>query len=1006
MRHRGAGRRPRRLVEPRLVPSHPDVREERHEGQRQGEGRAGRVRLAQEEPIGFRYRPPATAGTDDVVAAEARVPCLADKAQAAEVRVVDSGGNLLPCSADGPDARGLFTVTFPARRTIAGQLASPIQDGTKAVTLSVGRDKAVAPGTRFYAMAGAVRIATLEVTAVEAKSSTATVVEKTTPNIAQGIPVESDVVASADYFVYYGNPKPEGEAPRWSPAVAPVTQFGWRITDGSVPTSLDQLRATMRNSPSYVGSTTHSQIDCRSNPLRYDAESGYHVSVYESYFRCDIPGLYRFAVDSGAPAFVLVDGKLAAQRHGFFYQTVAFEHRGKLQLDEGYHHLLLCAVESGRHHTTRLAWQPITATVFSLIPPSFFLTRIGAEVVGYETQAQRHQVFFAYKLAPLSVTAEGGRRYQFVQFQNLTTVGAETQRTYRWDFGDRSQSREAAPGHLYELSEKATSFPVTLDLSLDGKPAGQYKQTVYCDPRPAEKLNLSLELVNFPNIVYYDERASISVRLCNTGFSPLIARAIGRMEHADARDVLVNQELRIEGKDENFCVIPVDMKQLEDKTALVEIDILLGAQRVLDTAARVVPFSDLFLVGKPAIEHGALVLGPGGPYTGVAWAGQTKFPTMNYEVAFQARPLAGRDLCHVTFPVGSAFCTLRPRAWNAPFDPRRWHELRIRVSEGKVEALLDGKTMADLPRSAAQTALPLAHEALKPFGLHAAFNSKVAVRDISLTPIPAPGSKPDDRKPKTENLFDGSLRGWKAAAESDLNLLQRGLGGLYDAAGRRVLISAPVEDPDRHLRWVFLRYLNERYIASRRSILLFGDRMANPTEPGKKFTDYVTLLGDRLGGAKRDFQFVERSSGLLPTLHDVVLFARSLQAAQALPHVIVISLGLADVQQAVGDRDFVRSLDLMIDAVRAASDSIKLVIVSPPPCPRNVRISRLYTEAAERLAREHRVKFLNLDSLLAQGQADWLAATYGDPGAEGIMLANPNEAAHRRIADAIEKLLK
>ena len=1024
-----------------------------------------RVRLAPEEPLGFRYRAPA-AGPDDLVAAEARFFCeLKLKAPAQqEVRVLDAGGNVLPCTAEAAETPGILTVTFPARRTIAGQLAAPIQDGTKSVALNVGRNKAVRPGTRFYALAGAIRIATLEVEAVEATSSVARVLDKTTPNIAQGIPVESEVLASAEYSIYYGNPKAAGEAPRWSPAVAPITLTGWRITDGQFLSQLEvsrgtyrlippeQLAAVMRASPTYVGTQSLTLINTPGNPLGYDSD--FHVSIYEAYFYCDPPGLYRFSVDSSAPAYLFINGKLVAQRPAFFYQVAGnFEHRGKIELEEGYHHLLLAAVESGRLCNTRLGWQPITATVISPVPASFYRTRIRAEVVGFETRDDRRQVAFTYKLAPLSVLAESGKRFQFVHFQNLTPQDEDEEgTTYRWDFGDAGQSTEQSPGHLFEVppEDAVVSFPVTLQATRRGKVLGTYTQPVLCEPRPAERLNLSLDIVSFANIVYHDERTSIAVRLRNTAFSPVVVRAIARLDTPDGPQIVVNQPLLIEGKNENFCIIPVDMKQLGDKPASVQLDVRLGEQRVLDAAARIIPFNALARPGAVRATGGELLLGPGGALSGVAWEGD--FPASNYELALRLQRRAGRGPCYITFPVGDALCTLRPQNGDMPLEAGRWHDLRLRVTDARVDAWLDGRSLAAVRRAAAQSAFPLAHETLTSLGLHATLDTQVAVRDIKLGRLeaPAPAEAPPEPKaapepPRTASyprrrprgaleppikapqpppplpplapgdgpqpanwqaLFDGSLKGWKAVTESDLNLLRRGLGALYDHEGRRVMLSTEIEDADRHLEWVFARWAHERFIASRKSVLVFGDRMAIPTLPEKPFADYIGLLEARLKKAGRPLQFVERSTGLLPTLPDVVLFARTLQVLRPLPDFIVISPGLADVQQAVGDRDFVRSFDLMIDAVRATGKSIKLIIVSPPPCPRNIQVSRLYTEALEKLARQHHVTFLNLDSLFTAGQADWLRAAFAAPDAEGIFLDSPNEAAHRRIADAIEKLLE
>jgi lysophospholipase L1-like esterase len=239
----------------------------------------------------------------------------------------------------------------------------------------------------------------------------------------------------------------------------------------------------------------------------------------------------------------------------------------------------------------------------------------------------------------------------------------------------------------------------------------------------------------------------------------------------------------------------------------------------------------------------------------------------------------------------------------------------------------------------------------------------------------------------------------------ELTTLAGRLGGLYDPEGRRVMICLRIEDPDRHLRWVFYRYLRDnvygRLAGSRRRVLLFGDRMANTVGPGESFTDYVTLLERVVADDRRTLQFGARSGGKLPTLRDLVLFAKTLAGLDQAPDIVVLCPGLADVTQAVGERDFARSIDVMVDCVRRVSDRAKVVVVSPPPYPLNRRRSDLYTRELKRVIRDHHLPFVNLTELLAEGKEDWMAQYYAAPLAEGILLQNPNQAAHRAIAEAI-----
>ena len=90
---------------------------------------------------------------------------------------------------------------------------------------------------------------------------------------------------------------------------------------------------------------------------------------------------------------------------------------------------------------------------------------------------------------------------------------------------------------------------------------------------------------------------------------------------------------------------------------------------------------------------------------------------------------------------------------------------------------------------------------------------------------------------------------------------------------------------------------------------------------------------------------------------------------------------------------------------RIAGRPIKPIIVSPPPYPGNPRLSEHYTRALEAIARDHHISFLDTEALLRQGAEDWQKAYFAAPDAEGILCPNPNEAAHRRIAEQLLKLI-
>ncbi|MFP4055611.1 MAG: GDSL-type esterase/lipase family protein [Candidatus Brocadiia bacterium] len=553
------------------------------------------VPLAAEKPLGFFYKPPSEIG-EDLLAAQVVLSCEGTLKAGAEkeIRVVDAGGNLLPSVATGPDELGRVRVVFPARRTIAGQLASPLRPGAQTVELTVGHEEAVVEGMRFYVTDGPDRAAELEVVSAEEKTSTARVVSRPVPSRDKGAPVRSAVLTDAQYFVYYGNPEAKGAAPSYAPPGHAVTQYAWLITSGGVPTSEEELRNCMRASPKYLKKRHDEQVNNRSNVLDLSAEAWY-VSAYESYIYCPMPGLYRFSVDSGGSSFLFVDGRKAAERPGFHHQVAnQFEHRGKIPLDEGAHHVVFLAVESGKKYLTRLAWQPVTGKVFKLMPPEAFLSRIPARVVGYEARDQRHQAFFTYRLAPRAVAARGGERYQFVRFDNRTVLpprdaGAEA--SYVWELGDGTTSREREACHFYKLpqGQRSTTFAASLEVVVGRRVIGRYRGDVHVPEQEADPFQIAADVVSFADIVYEDERTGISVRLRNRGFSPLILRAVARLTTRGETEIVLNRRLLIEARGENFCVVPVDLKKIGRAHATVALDVLLDERQVASMRAHVAP---------------------------------------------------------------------------------------------------------------------------------------------------------------------------------------------------------------------------------------------------------------------------------------------------------------------------------------------------------------------------------------------------------------------------------
>ena len=116
--------------------------------------------------------------------------------------------------------------------------------------------------------------------------------------------------------------------------------------------------------------------------------------------------------------------------------------------------------------------------------------------------------------------------------------------------------------------------------------------------------------------------------------------------------------------------------------------------------------------GKVEVQDGCIVLGEGGPYTGITWEGD--FPRENFEVEWEGMRPEGTDIfCGLTVPVGSDHITFVPGGWSnslvglsnvddmnasenmsskgMSFENKRWYKFCVRVTSERIQVSIDGK---------------------------------------------------------------------------------------------------------------------------------------------------------------------------------------------------------------------------------------------------------------------------------------------------------------------------
>lgn len=159
--------------------------------------------------------------------------------------------------------------------------------------------------------------------------------------------------------------------------------------------------------------------------------------------------------------------------------------------------------------------------------------------------------------------------------------------------------------------------------------------------------------------------------------------------------------------------------------------------------------------GDVDVEDGTIVMRAGNPLTGITWNGD--YPRMDYEISLDAMRVDGSDFfCGLTFPVDENPCTFIIGGWGGgviglssidgsdasenettryqEFTSGKWHQVRVRVTQDKIEAWLDGKQMADVETKDRKISIRPEVELSRPLGV-SCFSTTAALRNIKIEPL-------------------------------------------------------------------------------------------------------------------------------------------------------------------------------------------------------------------------------------------------------------------------------
>ncbi len=163
--------------------------------------------------------------------------------------------------------------------------------------------------------------------------------------------------------------------------------------------------------------------------------------------------------------------------------------------------------------------------------------------------------------------------------------------------------------------------------------------------------------------------------------------------------------------------------------------------------------------GEVRVEEGQVIMRMGQPLTGITFADGSKIPTDNFEITLQAMKRKGDDFfCGLTFPVRDSHASFVVGGWAGTvvglssingldasenettqyekLESNKWHAIRVRVANGRIECWLNDKQMVDVELENNRISTRIEVDPCKPLGV-CCYNTEAGLKDIKLRRLPA-----------------------------------------------------------------------------------------------------------------------------------------------------------------------------------------------------------------------------------------------------------------------------
>ncbi len=401
---------------------------------------------------------------------------------------------------------------------------------------------------------------------------------------------------TADYFIYYGNPKPEHPLKTWQTSASPIQTATVPVSGpGEIEEPARAAQAVLDAWHNKLKTTELRSVGGLvqpSGPLKAGTD---YITVYSGLLFAPATGTYEFALDVGGTAHLLVDGSTLLTAQGSA-PGQSWRSKAQVKLDEGMHTFTILHGENTRTQGIRLGWRtPDSRNVAPLYGEALgHGNRLPAEIIGMDELGKPVTPFFTVKSSDVAFEVEkDGKAAVAIELNNLTRGEGLT---YSWTIGRTSSSSRSPKCFVPADAECKIALQVARGKEL----IGSYERTVNFETVRRVKAAASIELIRCPNVIYEGDGSRAAFKVTNTSESPLPLL----YEQSDTGVTGAPKHIELSPRDEQSVDIELPVPPSGQSSADVLFRLWLAETKLGEAAVRVVRPEPGILAGlTPALGH-------------------------------------------------------------------------------------------------------------------------------------------------------------------------------------------------------------------------------------------------------------------------------------------------------------------------------------------------------------------------------------------------------------------